>query len=175
MNDILSYIALVIAAYGAGLSTYSAVKGRRTLLVKYGQGFLCFEDKSMTTYSTIEITNKSTIPIYIRQYGFEVSGQNLAVRRIEDALFKNAQKMAFNQHSHALIPLNIVDNNFVGEIDEIKPGKSVSACFYTKDLKKVYVLNSRATIHAICTEQTGKKFHVKVSKELVLSTQEVID
>jgi len=73
------------------------------------------------------------------------------------------------------VELNVVDTDLVGDVDEIKPGKTARAYFYTKDLKQLYLSNPKATIRAYCVEQTGKRFHVNVSKELVLSTMEPID
>jgi len=49
MNEIMPYIALAIVAYGSALSTYTAIKGARKLLITYGQGILCFANKTMIT------------------------------------------------------------------------------------------------------------------------------
>ena len=177
MKEILAYIALVIAIYGAALSTITAIKSRRKLSVKYDQGFILFEDKTMktmTTFSVIEIINKSSIPIYIKQHGFELKRQPISISKIDNKLIKGAKPLALNQTLHDFVPLNVHAIQTVEEVDEIKPGQIVHSYFSLKELKKIYLKNPKAKIYAYCVEKTGRKFKTIVSKGLVLSSQEPV-
>lgn len=175
MNEVLPYLALAVAAYGAALSTYIAAKGRRKLSIEYEQGILCLANKTMTTVAAIRITNKSSIPIYIRQYGFESKGQNIHVSKLKSSLIDGAQFMDFNQQTNSLVPINLIENACSDDIDEIKPGKSVISYFYAKDIRGLYLSDSAVTVYVYCIEHTEKKFRSKVSKELVLSSHEPVD
>jgi hypothetical protein len=134
VEKLFSYIALLIAAYGAILSTYSAFMGRRRLEVKYGQGILALEDKSLTSFSSIEVTNRSNIPIYIRKYGFEMDNQDLHVRKLDEKMFDDAQEMSLNESAGELIPINSINDERIADGGEIQPGKKVVSMFYTRDL-----------------------------------------
>lgn len=174
MKDMLPYFALAVAAYGAILSTITAVRGRRKISVNYIQGFVVFEDNAMTTLGGIEMINKSSIPVYVSQYGFELDGKRLHIEKMDNSLLKSSQLIDIDLDERKIMPLNSVEETFVDDVEEIKPGMSVTSYFYAKDVKKVYLEKPSAVINVYCVEQTGKKFHSKIARELVLSSHEPV-
>ncbi|WP_148049831.1 hypothetical protein [Gallaecimonas pentaromativorans] len=174
MKDYLPYLTLVIAIYGAVLSTITLLRGRRRLRPKFEMGFLCFPDKTITTFGLLEITNCSSVAVYIKEYGFEVEGNVMQVKKIPNEVHSSLTEAGFDSKKLSAVDLHKSKETFLDEVQLIQGGQSASQYFYARDIKRVFLEQQKAKIFGYCVDQTDKKYRCKISKELILSSQEPV-
>lgn len=174
MKEYLPYITLAIALYGAVLSSVTSLRSRRRLRLSFEMGFLCFHDKTMTTFGALEVTNCSSVPVYIKEYGFEAGKNKLQVSKIPKKVHESLDDATICVDTNSRVDINLTQNALVDEVSLLEGGQSASQYFYAKDLKRVFLGQPKIKIFGYCIDQTGKKFRCKVSKDLILSSKEPV-
>src|SRR5690554_5406990 len=117
MSIVISIIALILGLYGSILSTYEIVKKNKRIKVKYGQGFLFLKDKTIVTYSTINLINKSDRNIYIKYYGFKTNREELNIEKIDKKRLREIEELGFSMPENKFIEKNVNDEKHISSIE----------------------------------------------------------
>ena len=174
MSIVISIIALILGLYGSILSTYEIVKKNKRIKVKYGQGFLFLKDKTIVTYSTINLINKSDRNIYIKYYGFKTNREELNIEKIDKKRLREIEELGFSIPENKFIEKNVNDEKHISSIEFVEPGQAVTEYFYTREIKKRMLDNPTEKIYLYCIDQTGYESVCIVPNKFVLLSKEPV-
>lgn len=166
---ILETVTLLLAIYGAFLSSFTLFDRFSRLKIKFNFNIFTTERREMFHVISINVINKGKEEIFVKRFGLRLDDSEIDVPLVPEQLVLSVDSMDYNMKNKNIVRLNehkplLMRNNI-----NLLPGQSMEEYFVTDQIINEKDFGNAKSLVSYVETKDGRIFKSKLSIERIKS------
>lgn len=161
----IEIITLIIALYGAFLSTFTFIDRFTRISVDYEVYLFATEDKVMHFALSLIAVNRGKNEVYLKCYGLLIDGNEIELQLVPKSLVNSASETNLNLSANQLVPLKANGLTLIRDTRKLLPSQSSEDYFFIDSIRQHPVFNESKELELYIKSENGKRFKVIIPTE----------
>lgn len=161
----IEVITLIIALYGAFISTFILLDRFTRVSVDYGIYIFATEDKLMHFVLSIDAVNRGKKVVYIKNYGLLIDDDEIELQLIPKSLVSSYYETHLSPVTNQLVSLKGSDVTLIRDAQKLQPGQSCKDYFFSDPIKQHQSFNKSKELQLYVITENGRKFKTIIKTE----------
>lgn len=133
---VIEIITLVIALYGAFISTFTLIDRFTRISVDYGIHIFATEDKLLHFVLSINAENKGKKEVYIKGYGLKINNDEIELKLIPKTLATSANETHLSPNTNKFVSLKRSNVTLIRDLQKLQSGQSCVDYFFADPIRE---------------------------------------